>query len=140
METRMQTGEPYLMFIDTVNKHLPKELKAKGLKVNHSNLCSEITLPTADDRTAVCCLSSLNLEYFDEWSKDEMFIEDIMRMLDNTLTSFIKSAPSSMWRASKSAESERSIGLGTMGFHSYLQKNNIALQSPMSMGTQYKNI
>ena len=138
METRMQTGEPYLMFIDTVNKHLPKELKAKGLKVNHSNLCSEITLPTADDRTAVCCLSSLNLEYFDEWSQDEMFIEDIMRMLDNTLTSFIKSAPSSMWRASKSAESERSIGLGTMGFHSYLQKNNIALQSPMAMGPNIK--
>ncbi len=138
METRMQTGEPYLMFIDTVNKHLPKELKAKGLKVNHSNLCSEITLPTADDRTAVCCLSSLNLEYFDEWSQDEMFIEDIMRMLDNTLTSFIKSAPSSMWRASKSAESERSIGLGTMGFHSYLQKNNIALQSPMAMDPNIK--
>ncbi len=138
METRMQTGEPYLMFIDTVNKHLPKELKAKGLKVNHSNLCSEITLPTADDRTAVCCLSSLNLEYFDEWSQDEMFIEDIMRMLDNTLTSFIKSAPSSMWRASKSAESERSIGLGTMGFHSYLQKNNIALQSPTAMEPNIK--
>ncbi len=138
METRMQTGEPYLMFIDTVNKHLPKELKAKGLKVNHSNLCSEITLPTADDRTAVCCLSSLNLEYFDEWSQDEMFIEDIVRMLDNTLTSFIKSAPSSMWRASKSAESERSIGLGTMGFHSYLQKNNIALQSPMAMEPNIK--
>ena len=138
METRMQTGEPYLMFIDTVNKHLPKELKAKGLKVNHSNLCSEITLPTADDRTAVCCLSSLNLEYFDEWSQDEMFIEDIVRMLDNTLTSFIKSAPSSMWRASKSAESERSIGLGTMGFHSYLQKNNIALQSPTAMEPNIK--
>jgi len=138
METRMQTGEPYLMFIDTVNKHLPKELKAKGLKVNHSNLCSEITLPTSEDRTAVCCLSSLNLEYFDEWSQDEMFLEDIIRMLDNTLSSFIKSAPSSMWRASKSAESERSIGLGTMGFHSYLQKNNIALQSPMAMGPNLK--
>jgi len=101
-------------------------------------LCSEITLPTSEDRTAVCCLSSLNLEYFDEWSQDEMFLEDIIRMLDNTLSSFIKSAPSSMWRASKSAESERSIGLGTMGFHSYLQKNNIALQSPMAMGPNLK--
>tara|TARA_R110000765_G_scaffold35833_4_gene80355 strand:+ start:7655 stop:9403 length:1749 start_codon:yes stop_codon:yes gene_type:complete len=138
IETRMQTGEPYLMFIDTVNKHLPKELKQKGLRVNHSNLCSEITLPTAEDRTAVCCLSSLNLEYFDEWSQDEMFLEDIIRMLDNTLSTFIKSAPSSMWRAIKSAESERSIGLGTMGFHSYLQKNDIALQSPMSMGPNLK--
>ena len=138
METRMQTGEPYIMFKDTVNKALPKELRDKGLKVNHSNLCSEITLPTADDRTAVCCLSSLNLEYFDEWSKDEMFIEDIMRMLDNTLTTFIKSAPSTMWRATKSAEAERSIGLGTMGFHSYLQRNDIALQSPMSMGPNVK--
>jgi ribonucleoside-diphosphate reductase alpha chain len=143
IETRMQTGEPYLMFIDTVNKHLPKELKQKGLRVNHSNLCSEITLPTAEDRTAVCCLSSLNLEYFNEWSQDEMFLEDIIRMLDNTLSTFIKSAPSSMWRAIKSAESERSIGLGTMGFHSYLQKNDIALQSPMSMGpnlTIFKHI
>lgn len=138
LETRVSTGEPYIMFGDTVNKHLPKELKAKGLKVHQSNLCSEITLPTDEDRTAVCCLSSLNLEYFDEWSKDEMFLEDIVRMLDNTLTSFIKSAPSTMWRAVKSAESERSIGLGTMGFHSYLQKIGIALQSPMSMGPNLK--
>ena len=134
LETRVATGEPYIMFGDTVQRGLPKELKAKGLKVHQSNLCSEITLPTAEDRTAVCCLSSLNLEYFDEWSKDEMFIEDIVRMLDNTLDSFIKSAPSTMWRAVKSAKSERSIGLGTMGFHSYLQKSGIALQSPMSMG------
>ena len=134
LETRVATGEPYIMFGDTVQKGLPKELRAKGLKVHQSNLCSEITLPTAEDRTAVCCLSSLNLEYFDEWSKDEMFIEDIVRMLDNTLDSFIKSAPSTMWRAIKSAQSERSIGLGTMGFHSYLQKIDIALQSPMSMG------
>lgn len=138
LETRVATGEPYIMFGDTVQRGLPKELKAKGLKVHQSNLCSEITLPTAEDRTAVCCLSSLNLEYFDEWSKDEMFIEDIVRMLDNTLDSFIKSAPSTMWRATKSAQSERSIGLGTMGFHSYLQKSGIALQSPMSMGPNLK--
>ena len=138
LETRVATGEPYIMFGDTVQRGLPKELKAKGLKVHQSNLCSEITLPTAEDRTAVCCLSSLNLEYFDEWSKDEMFIEDIVRMLDNTLDSFIKSAPSTMWRAVKSAQSERSIGLGTMGFHSYLQKVGIALQSPMSMGPNMK--
>tara|TARA_R100000005_G_scaffold860_1_gene517 strand:+ start:2894 stop:4645 length:1752 start_codon:yes stop_codon:yes gene_type:complete len=138
LETRVATGEPYIMFGDTVQRGLPKELKAKGLKVHQSNLCSEITLPTAEDRTAVCCLSSLNLEYFDEWSKDEMFIEDIVRMLDNTLDSFIKSAPSTMWRAVKSAQSERSIGLGTMGFHSYLQKSGIALQSPMSMAPNLK--
>jgi|TARA_R100000030_G_scaffold24479_2_gene17736 ribonucleoside-diphosphate reductase alpha chain len=138
LETRVATGEPYIMFGDTVQRGLPKELKAKGLKVHQSNLCSEITLPTAEDRTAVCCLSSLNLEYFDEWSQDEMFIEDIVRMLDNTLDSFIKSAPSTMWRAVKSAQSERSIGLGTMGFHSYLQKIGIALQSPMSMGPNMK--
>ena len=138
LEARMTTGEPYLMFIDTVNRGLPKELKDKGLKVNHSNLCSEITLPTSEDRTAVCCLSSLNLEYFDEWSKDETFIEDIVRMLDNTLTDFIKKAPDNMWRAVNSAKSERSIGLGAMGFHSHLQRNGIALQSPMSMGPNIK--
>ena len=138
LEARMTTGEPYLMFIDTVNRGLPKELKDKGLKVNHSNLCSEITLPTSEDRTAVCCLSSVNLEYFDEWSKDETFIEDIVRMLDNTLTDFIKKAPDNMWRAVNSAKSERSIGLGAMGFHSHLQRNGIALQSPMSMGPNIK--
>ena len=138
LEARVATGEPYIMFIDTVNKHLPKELKDKGLKVHHSNLCSEITLPTNEDRTAVCCLSSLNLEYFDEWSKDEMFIEDIIRMLDNTLSVFIKDAPLTMSKAVNSAKSERSIGLGTMGFHSYLQRSGIALQSPMSMGPNIK--
>jgi len=138
LEARISTGEPYLMFIDTVNKGLPKELKDKGLKVHHSNLCSEITLPTNEDRTAVCCLSSVNLEYFDEWSKEELFIEDLMRMLDNTLTKFIRSAPLTMKKAVTSAESERSVGLGTMGFHSYLQRSGIALQSPMSMGPNLK--
>ena len=138
LEARISTGEPYIMFIDTVNKALPKELKDKGLKVHHSNLCSEITLPTNEERTAVCCLSSVNLEYFDEWSKEELFIEDLMRMLDNTLTKFIKSAPLTMKKAITSAESERSVGLGAMGFHSYLQRNGIALNSPMAMGPDVK--
>ena len=138
LEARVSTGEPYIMFIDTVNKALPKELKNKGLKVHHSNLCSEITLPTNEERTAVCCLSSVNLEYFDEWSKEELFIEDLMRMLDNTLTKFIKSAPLTMKKAITSAESERSVGLGAMGFHSYLQRNGIALNSPMAMGPNIK--
>ena len=133
LEARISTGEPYIMFIDTVNKGLPKELKDKGLKVHHSNLCSEITLPTNEERTAVCCLSSVNLEYFDEWSKEELFIEDLMRMLDNTLTKFIKSAPLTMKKAITSAESERSVALGAMGFHSYLQRNGMALNSPMAM-------
>jgi ribonucleoside-diphosphate reductase alpha chain len=138
LEARISTGEPYIMFIDTVNKALPKELKDKGLKVHHSNLCSEITLPTNEERTAVCCLSSVNLEYFDEWSKDELFIEDLMRMLDNTLTKFIKGAPLTMKKAIVSAKSERSVGLGAMGFHSYLQRNGIALNSPMAMGPNIK--
>jgi ribonucleoside-diphosphate reductase alpha chain len=138
LEARISTGEPYIMFIDTVNRALPKELKAKGLKVHHSNLCSEITLPTNEERTAVCCLSSVNLEYFDEWEKEELFIEDLMRMLDNTLTKFIKGAPLTMKKAIISAESERSVGLGAMGFHSYLQRNGIALQSPLAMGPNMK--
>ena len=138
LEARISTGEPYIMFIDTVNKALPKELKDKGLKVHHSNLCSEITLPTNEERTAVCCLSSVNLEYFDEWEKDELFIEDLMRMLDNTLTKFIKSAPLTMKKAIISAESERSVGLGAMGFHSYLQRNGMALNSPMAMSPNVK--
>ena len=138
LEARISTGEPYIMFIDTVNRALPKELKDKGLKVHHSNLCSEITLPTNEERTAVCCLSSVNLEYFDEWSKEELFIEDLMRMLDNTLTKFIKGAPLTMKKAITSAESERSVGLGAMGFHSYLQRNDIALNSPLAMGPNIK--
>ena len=138
LEARISTGEPYIMFIDTVNKALPKELKDKGLKVHHSNLCSEITLPTNEERTAVCCLSSVNLEYFDEWEKEELFIEDLMRMLDNTLTKFIKGAPLTMKKAIISAESERSVGLGAMGFHSYLQRNGMALNSPMAMGPNVK--
>ena len=123
----MQTGEPYLVFIDTVNKNMAKHQKNKGLKVRTSNLCSEIMLHTGIDhlgkeRTAVCCLSSVNLEKWDEWSKDEVFIQDVMRFLDNVLEDFIKNAPESMKNAVYSAKRERSVGLGAMGFHSFLQK------------------
>jgi ribonucleoside-diphosphate reductase alpha chain len=127
LETRIATGEPYISFIDTVNAALPESQKKLGLKFNHSNLCSEITLPTAKDRTAVCCLSSVNLEYFDEWKDNKLFIEDLVRMLDNVLEHFITSAPSYMWRAVNSARCERAIGLGTMGLHSYFQKREVAM-------------
>jgi len=132
LETRIATGEPYISFIDTVNASLPDTQKKLGLKFNHSNLCSEITLPTAKDRTAVCCLSSVNLEYFDEWKDNPQFIEDIVRMLDNVLETFINDAPDYMWRAVNSARCERAIGLGTMGLHSYFQKRSISMDSPMS--------
>lgn len=132
LETRVATGEPYLCFIDTVNAALPQSQKKLGLKFNHSNLCSEITLPTAKDRTAVCCLSSVNLEYFDEWKDNKLFIEDIVRMLDNVLEHFIKNAPSYMWRAVNSARCERAIGLGAMGLHSYFQKREVAMDSDKS--------
>jgi len=132
LETRIATGEPYISFIDTVNEALPESQKKLGLKFNHSNLCSEITLPTAKDRTAVCCLSSVNLEYFDEWKDNPQFIEDIVRMLDNVLETFIKDAPDYMWRAVNSARCERAIGLGAMGLHSYFQKRSISMDSPMA--------
>ena len=132
LETRIATGEPYISFIDTVNESLPESQKKLGLKFNHSNLCSEITLPTAKDRTAVCCLSSVNLEYFDEWKDNPQFIEDLVRMLDNVLDHFIEKAPDYMWRAVNSARCERAIGLGTMGLHSYFQKRAISMDSPMS--------
>jgi ribonucleoside-diphosphate reductase alpha chain len=132
LETRIATGEPYISFIDTVNAALPESQKKLGLKFNHSNLCSEITLPTAKDRTAVCCLSSVNLEYFDEWKDNKLFIEDLVRMLDNVLEHFITSAPSYMWRAVNSARCERAIGLGTMGLHSYFQKREVAMDDDMS--------
>ena len=132
LETRIATGEPYISFIDTVNESLPESQKKLGLKFNHSNLCSEITLPTAKDRTAVCCLSSANLEYFDEWKDNPQFIEDLVRMLDNVLDHFIEKAPDYMWRAVNSARCERAIGLGTMGLHSYFQKRAISMDSPMS--------
>lgn len=133
LELRMQTGEPYLHFIDTSNKHLPKWLKDKGLKVRQSNLCSEIILPTDETRTAVCCLSSVNLEYFDDWKDDELFLRDVAEMLDNVLGYFIDNAPDSVQRARYSASRERSIGVGALGFHAYLQKNNIPFESPLAV-------
>ena len=128
LQNRMETGEPYLMFEDAVQSDLPEFQKKKGLKVNHSNLCSEITLATNEERTAVCCLSSVNLEYFDEWSKVPAFIPDLVRFLDNVLTHFISNAPDELERAKYSASRERSIGLGAMGFHAYLQKNNLPFE------------
>lgn len=132
LETRVATGEPYLHFIDRSNEAMPESLKALGLQVFGSNLCSEITLPTTPDRTAVCCLSSVNLEKFDEWENDPLFIEDLVRMLDNVLSVFIEKAPPSMWRATTSAKMERSLGLGAMGWHSWLQKNRIPFEGVMA--------
>lgn len=128
LETRFRTGEPYLNFIDTANEALPQPLKDLGLKIHGSNLCNEIHLPTDADRTAVCCLSSLNLEYFDEW-KDTNIVRDIVRMLDNVLEYFVENAPDTISRARYSAGRERSIGLGAMGFHSLLQKHGVAWES-----------
>ncbi len=128
LEVRFRTGEPYLNFIDTANKALPEPLKEQGLKIHGSNLCNEIHLPTSDDRTAVCCLSSLNLEYYDEW-RDTTIVRDIIRMLDNVLQFFIDNAPDTISRAKYSAERERSLGLGAMGFHSLLQKHKVAWES-----------
>jgi ribonucleoside-diphosphate reductase alpha chain len=137
LETRLQTGEPYILNIDAVNRALPKHQRELGLKVNTSNLCSEITLPTGVDhdgkeRTAVCCLSSLNIETWDQWGDDTTLVEDVLRMLDNVLTSFIETAPDSMKRAKYSALRERSVGLGVMGFHSFLQQKGIPLESAMA--------
>ena len=132
LDLRMQTGEPYLIFIDTANKAMPAWLSNKGLKINGSNLCTEIFLPTSEDRTAVCCLSSLNLEYYDEWKSDGQFIVDIMEMLDNVLQYFIDHAPDSIARARFSAMMERSVGLGTLGFHAYLQKKGVAIDGVMA--------
>ena len=132
LENRVATGEPYMCFIDHINDALPETQKALGLKVNHSNLCTEITLPTAEDRTAVCCLSSVNLETYDEWKNDKLFIGDLVRFLDNVLTSFIETAPEHVFRAKFSATQERSIGLGAMGFHAYLQKCGIPFESALA--------
>jgi len=137
LTTRIETGEPYIIFIDQVNRSIPEHHKLANLPVKMSNLCSEITLPTGPDhlgksRTAVCCLSSLNVEYFDEWKDDATFIEDVMRFLDNVLSDFIENAPDSMARAKYSAARERSVGLGVMGFHSYLQSKMIPFESVMA--------
>ena len=138
LQNRMETGEPYLMFEDAVNADLPQFQKNKGLRVHHSNLCSEITLATNDERTAVCCLSSVNLEYYDEWKKVPAFIPDLIRMLDNVLESFIQNAPQQLERAKFSALRERSLGLGAMGFHAYLQKNGISFESPLASAINFE--
>ena len=132
LELRMHTGEPYIHYIDTSNKKLPYWLKEKGLKVNQSNLCSEIILPTNEERTAVCCLSSLNLEKYDEWESNNLFLKDVAEMLDNVLNYFIANAPDVISRAKYSAERERSIGVGALGFHAYLQRNNIPFEGVMA--------
>lgn len=132
LDLRMQTGEPYLVFIDTANNAMPKWLSEKGLKINGSNLCTEIFLPTNEKRTAVCCLSSLNLEYYDEWKNDKQFILDVMEMLDNVLQYFIDRAPTTIARAKYSAMMERSIGVGALGFHAFLQKKGIAIDGVMA--------
>lgn len=132
LELRMHTGEPYIHFIDTSNKHLPQFLKDKGLKVHQSNLCSEIILPTNEERTAVCCLSSLNLEYYDDWKNDGLFLRDVAEMLDNVLQYFIDNSPDSISRARYSASMERSIGVGALGFHALLQKKNVAFEGVMA--------
>jgi len=129
LENRVATGEPYLVFSDTINSELPEPQKELGLKVHHSNLCTEITLPTNESRTAVCCLSSVNLEKYDEWKKDPMFIPDLIHFLDNVLQNFIDDSPDTLFRAKYSAINERSLGLGAMGFHSYLQSKSIPYES-----------
>ena len=137
LTARVETGEPYIINIDHVNKAIPEHQKLMGLQIKTSNLCSEITLPTGididgHDRTAVCCLSSLNLEMYDAWKDQENFIEDIMRFLDNVLQDFIDNAPDEFAKAKFSAAAERSVGLGVMGFHSFLQQKRIPLESVMS--------
>tara|TARA_A100001015_G_scaffold11088_2_gene13310 strand:- start:348 stop:2297 length:1950 start_codon:yes stop_codon:yes gene_type:complete len=137
LTARVETGEPYIVFIDTVNRQIPQHHKLAGLKVKTSNLCSEITLPTGIDntgreRTAVCCLSSLNIETYDQWKDDTMFIEDVMRFLDNVMSDFINRAPDSFSNAKYSAMRERSVGLGVMGLHSFFQQKNIPFGSVMS--------
>jgi len=138
LEIRMQTGEPYLHFIDTSNRMMPEFQKKLGLKIRQSNLCSEIILPTDKERTAVCCLSSLNLEYYDEWKSDPLFLRDIAEMLDNVLEYFILHAPSAVKRARYSASRERSIGIGALGFHAYLQRNNMPWESAQATGANIK--
>ncbi|ATE66478.1 ribonucleoside-diphosphate reductase subunit alpha [Rhizorhabdus dicambivorans] len=143
VETRLATGEPYIVFNDTVNRMMPKHHRDVGLKVSTSNLCSEITLPTGRDqhgmdRTAVCCLSSLNLETWDEWNGDKRFIEDVMRFLDNVLQDYIDRAPDEMARAKYSASRERSVGLGVMGFHTFLQARGLPFEGAMAKSWNLK--
>ncbi len=137
LETRLQTGEPYLLFIDAANRSLPSFQRDLGLRVRQSNLCSEILLPTGLDhrnesRTAVCCLSSVNFATWDQWQTEPRFIEDVLRFLDNVLQAFIENAPGSMSSAKYSARRERSVGLGAMGFHTFLQRRGIAFESALA--------
>jgi ribonucleoside-diphosphate reductase alpha chain len=138
LETRMQTGEPYLHFVDRSNEHLPAAQKRLGLRVNQSNLCSEITLPTSEERTAVCCLSSVNLETYDQWKDDPQFIPDLVRFLDNVIEFFLRNAPPQMKRAVFSASQERSIGIGAMGFHSYIQSKGWAMDDWQAASFNYR--
>ena len=137
LDVRMATGEPYLLFVDNVNRAMPMHQRNLGFKVRQSNLCAEIMLHTGkdhldNDRTAVCCLSSLNAEKFLEWKDDERFIEDVMRFLDNVLEDFIARAPSEMDNAKYSAFRERSVGMGIMGLHSFFQNMGIPFESAMA--------
>ncbi len=137
LTARVETGEPYVIYIDTVNRQIPQHHKLAGLKVKTSNLCSEITLPTGLDndgkqRTAVCCLSSLNIDTYDQWKDNTQFVEDVMRFLDNVMTDFINRAPDEFAHAKYSAMRERSVGLGVMGLHSFFQQKNIPFGSVMS--------
>jgi ribonucleoside-diphosphate reductase alpha chain len=143
VETRLATGEPYIIFVDEVNRTMPKHQRDLGLKVTTSNLCSEITLPTGpdhlgNDRTAVCCLSSLNLETWDQWHTDPLFVEDCMRFLDNVLQDYIDRAEPEMARAKYAAERERSVGLGVMGLHSFYQARGIAFEGAMAKSWNMK--
>ena len=138
LEIRVATGEPYVSFIDTIYEGMPETQKKLGLNVHHSNLCTEITLPTDEHRTAVCCLSSVNLEKFDEWKNNNLFISDLVRFLDNALTYFIDHAPDSVFRAKFSAANERSIGLGAMGFHAYLQSKGIPFEGALAKSMNLK--
>jgi ribonucleoside-diphosphate reductase alpha chain len=138
LELRMMTGEPYLHFIDTSNRLMPQFQKDLGLKIHQSNLCSEIILPTDKKRTAVCCLSSVNLEYYDSWSRDPLFLKDMAEMLDNVLQYFIDNAPNTVKRAKYAAMRERSIGIGALGFHAYLQRKGLAWESAVAKGTNMR--
>jgi ribonucleoside-diphosphate reductase alpha chain len=138
LEIRMQTGEPYLHFIDTSNKAMPEFQKKLGLSIKQSNLCSEIILPTDKERTAVCCLSSLNLEHFDDWKNETIFLRDVAEMLDNVLQYFIDHAPDRVGRAKFSATRERSIGIGALGWHAYLQRNSIVWESALATSANHK--
>ena len=138
LEMRMQTGEPYMHFIDASNRAMPQFQKDIGLSIKQSNLCSEIILPTDKERTAVCCLSSLNLEYYDVWKEDSRFLHDVAEMLDNVLQYFINNAPAAINRAKYSAMRERSIGIGALGWHAYLQQQNLPWESAMAVGVNHK--